>query len=149
MFITILQIDPKAMEMRGYTPTASYPVYFRSSAVTGWARLVPFGEDPMEYIGESLIVEIGQESVTGLRKSLEAGLSESIEPLPADGDFRVHGTSVDRERYNDPPGSVSLTVRSGEAQFSLSGLEQTYAGMAAGDMIVFDVHDVSLWDEML
>lgn len=38
------------------------------------------------------------------------------------------------ERCNDPPGSLGLIVRSGEAQSSLPGSEHTYKGVGVEDM---------------
>lgn len=147
--VTIEQVRADAMELLGFTPHPSYPAWFRSALVSGWARFVPFGNDPVAYVGRSLLVELSQESISELAKLPLPESGETVEALPIAGNYMVRGTVSLVQPVTEPPGNFYVVIRASEASFFLSQAELAGAQLSVGDTVTFAAIGLSLWDEEL
>ncbi len=144
--ITIEDIQLNDVQPLGYMRLPSYAVLFQSSLVSGWARFVPARDNPLGYVGETLQVEVNQESTSQFVHSSTA--SEAlVTPLATLGDYRIRGTIASIDSISDPPDGFTVVISVGETAFCLSHLDIDRRNLSVGATIEFTAHEVSLWDE--
>ena len=144
--VTIDEIQPEGIKPLGYTSLPSYPVRFRSSLCSGWARFVPFGDDPLAYVDEELLTEVSQECTSQFLYCCTTDAA-AMTPLPTRGDYRIRGTIAAIHSISDPPDGFSAAISIGAATILLSHLDTERWFLSVGATIEFTAHEVSLWDE--
>ena len=147
MKIYINAINSSKSEAIGYTKMASYQVHFKSLGFEGWARFVPFDENPEAYVHQCLEVEIGYESITGL--CVCEYQQQKVVPLAERFSYHVCGEVRTVIQHSEPVGNRTIYVVAGDADFALDFAVIGNLKPIEGDMVEFDIHGLSLWDEML
>lgn len=148
MQITITSIDARSPRQIGFTRMLSYPVEFSASTTSGTALFVPASGNPDGLIGQSLYVEVNQESVTDLH-IVSGDPPDEFAPLAERGSFRVCGVVSTVVPLGPPSGSAIITVVAGDAQVTLCQSDLGEARPSRGDKVTFTAHEVSLWDEAI
>lgn len=129
----------------GYTGLPSFVVKFHSSGFDGVARFVPATGLSQDCVGHEFGVEIAQDSVTDFQ-IIAGGAVPEIVYLDKLGSFRVRGAVRGVPR---PNGGQTITVAVGEAYFTLTLDDIGQIPANVGDTVMFTVHDLSLWDEVI
>jgi hypothetical protein len=145
IFIDIVSaVKPEAI---GYTKMPSYPVHFKSLGFEGWAKFVPFGENPKDYLNKELEVEIAYESIVGLH--LCQRRQQKVVPLSKRFGYHVCGEVITISHHSEPAGNRTIYVSAGDADFALNFSDIGNLEASKGDMLEFEVHGLALWDEMI
>ncbi|WP_338847476.1 hypothetical protein V8J88_02035 [Massilia sp. W12] len=147
MKIIVKDIEYDDVEYIGCAGLPSYPVCFKAKHFEGWARFVPFSENLEKYIDEQVGVEVACEKVTDF--SVGEFLNEKIENLPEKYCYAVCGRVTEIAHHSQPVGNKTIYITSHDAEFSLSWLDIGDCDIKKGDIVTFNIHGLSLWDEMI
>ncbi|MBD8655261.1 hypothetical protein IFT68_06425 [Oxalobacteraceae sp. CFBP 13730] len=145
MIIFIDEIDSESCFPLGYTNLPSFIAKFKSAEFEGVARFVPASGLPQDCAGHEFGVEIAQDSITDFQ-IVSGGAGSAIEPLSMTGSFRVRGKV---RGSSGPAGRETTTVAVGEAFFTLTPDDVGQLRPAIGDTVIFILHGLSLWDEVI
>ena len=136
------------MHRLGYMQLPSFPIRFSSSVANGLALFVPASGEAQGCAGQTFDVEINQEKVSALeRASLES--VDSIVALPEPNAFKVSGRVISAVSMAEPVDNEIISVKAGEAIFTLSRNELGGVKLALGECVTFIAHTLSLWDEAI
>lgn len=125
----------------------SYPAHFRCAMFHGWARFVPADENLEAYLNNEIDVEIAHESIGCLRTS--ADRQHQVVPLTEAFSYHVRGEVKAIAHHSEPRGNRTTYVVASDAAFALSLADLGNLRPSEGDVVEFDVHGLSLWDESI
>ena len=146
--VLLTTIDPEAPRAMGNMQAPGYRVLFNSSAVRGWATLIPARANSPPEVGQELYVEVDQESVAGTQ-FLDSTSTARVVAQSIRGNYQVAGVVFHVTTMAEPPGERILVVHAGEASFTLLQSELAGCYPQVGDWLLFNVTDASLWDKAL
>ncbi|WP_348944900.1 hypothetical protein ABHF33_16090 [Chitinibacter sp. FCG-7] len=147
MKIFIDKIDTLMVKPIGYTNLNSYPVHFKCATFAALARFVPAGENPEAYLNYEIDVEIAHECIKGLCESNNR--HPQVIPLAEEFSYHVRGEVQAINYHVEPAGSRTTYVVAGDAAFALTLAETGSLSLSKGEMVEFDAHGLSLWDESI
>ena len=147
MKIFIDEIDPSDPKPIGFTNMLGYPAHFRCAMFHGWARFVPADENVQAYLNNELDVEIAHERISCLRPSTDR--QHQIVPLAEAFSYHVRGEVKAIAHHSEPIGNRTTYLVAGDAAFSLPVADLGSLRPSEGDVVEFDVHGLSLWDESI
>ena len=147
MQIEIIAIDLTTEKSVGAAGQRSFVAQVRGEGFSGTCRFVPFQEDPLSCVGNSVSVVLSQESVTGFQITDNERIS--ITALREFGAYRICGivASVAVAQSND--GQTLVNVSVGDAYFYLTDADTAGISVSVGAHVEFVVHELCLWDEAL
>lgn len=131
----------------GYTNMVSYPVYVRAGMFEGTARFVPAGDELQTYLDVEIDVEVAHERVDNLRISDVE--QHHIVALAEACSFHVNGEVTMVVNHAEPPGNRTTYIVAGDAGFALSLADIGELRLVESDVVEFNVHGLSLWDEAI
>lgn len=147
MRIFIDKIDPCEPESLGFTKAIGYPIHFRSSMFQGWAKFVPAGENPEDYVNREIDVELAHESIGGLHVSTNRHCQ--VLPLVDAFSYHVRGEIKAIVHHSEPAGNRTAYIAAGDAEFSLRMKDLGDLNINKGELVEFNVYRLSLWDESI
>jgi hypothetical protein len=147
MKISIAGIETRTATPIGHTKMNSYPVHFKSAMFEGLARFVPGGEDLETYLNREIEVEISHEKISGLRTV--NSLEHQVTPLTQVFGYHVRGEVKLITPHSEPAGNRTTYIVAGDAVFALTLSDIGAVRPREGETVEFDVHGLSLWDELI
>ena len=85
--------------------------------------------------------------MTGFKRRAPGRCECTVLALEEQGAFQVTGEIGSVRSVAEPPGTVTVTVAAGAAEFLLSDKDFMGLSLQEGDTVTFRVHGLSLWDE--
>lgn len=149
MRITIDDLDVVDMKRVGFTELSSFPVAFRSSVISGYARFVPAADTPESCIGKVFDVEINQERISDFEVLKSTFTARSVSVCVEANRFAVYGIVSTIHSVSEPAGEQVIYISAGEALFAVTKTEIGGVTLSVGDVVRFVAHDVTLWDEAI
>lgn len=125
----------------------SFPVHFKCDLFNGWARFVPADGNPEAYLNHEVEVEIAHDSITGLRMSIDR--QHQVVPLAEAFSYHVRGEVDAISYHSEPKGNRTTYIVAGCTTFALTLADIGSLTPSEGEIVEFDVHGLSLWDELL
>lgn len=141
MNIEIININKENVVLIGGNQYLGYRGRFECPLVSGEAVIVPYsGREEKLAVGNVISVETDQETVSDFKVET-AEVEPMIEALSTPGDYKVRGIVV----LNSD--NVVFDIEVGNFSFAVDNKDTGNLIPKVGDLVSFNIHGLSLWDE--
>ncbi len=149
MIITVKQVFSDSAITIGYKPVQGYWIDFKSECVCGRAIFVPSNPDPVSQLcGQTFFTEANHDRIENFQRHGDDSIhTASLVPLSKDGNFHFVGQVRSVLPLADKEKQTLIVVAAGDFLITLMSDEIENNVPEVGEVVSFDIIELSLWDE--
>lgn len=149
MQITITAILAETAVPIRFTSIDGFWVNFTAEHIVGSAIFVPYNSENISaLIGQTFFVELNHERIINFQCHRNDFIKCSIIPLAEIGNYKVTG-KVTSVVFVDNGKTALIDLKVGDANFTIDSNEIMNQIPQVGEIVSFDLIELSLWDENL